>query len=91
MSSFALISFYAILATRMAYAEEDPMKGLEHAETLLRLSETTGQRRYVGLAKTYIGMNRWCLGALDGTDRIMSGTFREERRLMGKAWAEVFR
>jgi hypothetical protein len=57
----------------MAYAEEDPMRGLEHGETLSRISETTGQRRFVELAKHFIGMNRWCLGALAGTDHMITG------------------
>jgi eukaryotic-like serine/threonine-protein kinase len=67
----ASVLFHAILTIRMSYAEDDPMKGLEHGETLSRISETTGQRRFVELAKNFIGMNRWCLGALAGTDRLI--------------------
>jgi eukaryotic-like serine/threonine-protein kinase len=69
----ARVIFHIILALRMSYAEDDPMKGLEHAETLARLSETVGQRRFVELGKNFIGMNRWCLGALEGTDRLLMG------------------
>jgi serine/threonine protein kinase/tetratricopeptide (TPR) repeat protein len=67
----ATVLFHSILAIRMSYAEEDPMKGLAHGETLLRLSEATGQRRFGELAKNFIGMNRWCLGVLAGTDRMI--------------------
>jgi tetratricopeptide (TPR) repeat protein len=67
----ASVLFHAILTIRMAYAEEDPMKGLEHGETLLAISEATGQRRFAELAKNFIGMNRWCLGALAGTERMI--------------------
>jgi hypothetical protein len=69
----ARVIFHVILALRMSYAKDDPMKGLEHAETLARLSETVGQRRFVELGKNFIGMNRWCLGALEGTDRLIMG------------------
>src|SRR6185503_16396840 len=67
----ALTILQAILAVRTTYADEDPMKGLEHAETLLHLAQTTGQRRYIAFAKNLIGMTRWCLGILGGTDRIL--------------------
>ena len=63
--------FYVILTLRMAHAEEDPMKGLEHGETFLHMSEAMGHRRNIELAKNFIGMNRWCLGALAGTDRMI--------------------
>lgn len=67
----ASVLFHSILTIRMSYAEEDPMKGLEHGEALARISETMGQRRFGELAKNFIGMNRWCLGALAGTDRMI--------------------
>ena len=63
--------FYVILAIRMAYAEDAPMTGLEHAETFLHISEAVGHRRNVELAKNFIGMNRWYLGALAGTERMI--------------------
>jgi tetratricopeptide (TPR) repeat protein len=69
----ALALYHAILALRMAYAEEDPLKGLESGAALLRISESTGQRRYLELAKSFIGMNRWFLGALADTDRMFLG------------------
>jgi len=69
----ASVLFHSILALRMSYAKDDPMKGLEHAETLARLAETVGQRRFIELGKNFIGMNRWCLGALEGTDRLIMG------------------
>jgi eukaryotic-like serine/threonine-protein kinase len=62
---------HAIFAVRTGYAEEDPMLGLEHAETLARVSEQTGQRRYIAFGKNLTGMYRWCLGALPGTERII--------------------
>jgi len=63
--------FYVILAIRTAYAEDDPMTGLKHAETFLHTSEAVGHRRNVELAKNFIGMNRWYLGALAGTERMI--------------------
>ncbi|HWO26538.1 MAG TPA: protein kinase [Kofleriaceae bacterium] len=69
--SAALVLFHGILALRMAYAAEDPMQGLEHAKIFGHVSETMGQRRYMEVAKNFIGMNRWCLGALAGTDRMI--------------------
>lgn len=69
----ALALFHSILAIRMSYAEDDPMQGLEHAETFSRLSEAMGQRRFVELAKNFLGMNRWCLGALADTERMIMG------------------
>jgi eukaryotic-like serine/threonine-protein kinase len=67
----ALAIFHCMLTLRIAYAAEDPIKGLEHGETFLHISETIGHRRHVGLAKNFIGMNRWFLGALAGTDRMI--------------------
>jgi tetratricopeptide (TPR) repeat protein len=69
----ALVLCHAIFAIRMSYAEEDPVKGLEHGEALSRLSETVRHRRFVELAKNFVGMNRWCLGALAGTDDMLMG------------------
>jgi tetratricopeptide (TPR) repeat protein len=63
--------FYVILAIRMAHAEDDPMKGLEHGQTFLHMSEAIGHGRNIELAKNFIGMNRWYLGALAGTDRMI--------------------
>jgi len=69
----ALVLFHSILTIRMTYAEEDPMKGLEHGEQLSLLAETMGQRRFVELGKNFVGMNRWCLGALAGTEQLIKG------------------
>ncbi|HWO27050.1 MAG TPA: protein kinase [Kofleriaceae bacterium] len=62
---------HAILTTRKAFADDDPMQGLEHAEALFRSAEAVGQRRFMEYAKTLIGMNRWYLGLLEGTERII--------------------
>jgi tetratricopeptide (TPR) repeat protein len=67
----ATVILHAMITTRMAFAEANPMKGLEHAQTLLHIAESLGQRRYIEYAKNLIGMNRWCLGALEGTDRMI--------------------
>jgi eukaryotic-like serine/threonine-protein kinase len=61
----------SLLTTRTAYAEEEPMRGLEDGLKYLQLSEAVSQRRYVELAKYAIGMNRWYLGVLEGTDRMI--------------------
>src|SRR5262249_49490440 len=58
--------FHAIGALRTAYAEQDPVKGLKHAEAYRDISEATGHRLYREVAKLFIGMNRWYLGALAG-------------------------
>ncbi len=63
--------FDGTLAIRMAYAEEDPMQGLERGEAGSHSIKTMGQRRYAEMGKYLIGMNRWCLGALEGTDRMI--------------------
>jgi len=63
--------YHGNFAIRMAYAEEDPMKGLEHGELFRHISETTGHRRYLENAKIYIGMNRWCLGALADAECVL--------------------
>ncbi len=63
--------FYVVLAIRMSYAEDDPMMGLKHAETYLHISEAAGHRRNVELAQNFIGLNRWYLGALAGTERMI--------------------
>lgn len=62
---------HSFLAYRTAYAEEEPMEGLKHAETSEHISRATGQRRFVEVAKLLIGVNRWYLGALTDTDRMI--------------------
>jgi tetratricopeptide (TPR) repeat protein len=69
----ALAVLHFILTLRLAYSAEDPMQGLERGESLLRVSEAMEYRRNVEFAKTCMGMNRWCLGAFAGTDRMISG------------------
>ena len=69
----ASVLFHSIVTVRMSYAEENPMQGLEHGEVLLRIAGTVGQRRFVELGKTFIATNRWCLGALTDTDRMIMG------------------
>jgi tetratricopeptide (TPR) repeat protein len=69
----ASVLFHSILTIRMSYAEENPMQGLEHGEALSRIAGTMGQRRFVELGKIFIGANRWCLGALTDTDRMIMG------------------
>jgi tetratricopeptide (TPR) repeat protein len=64
--------YHCILGIRMSYADEDPSQGLAHAVTLADISETMGQRRFVDIAKNLIGMNRWCLGVLAGTERLIT-------------------
>jgi tetratricopeptide (TPR) repeat protein len=71
--------FHAARAVRTAYAEEDPMKGLEAGMTLAQISESTGQSRYTELSKNVIGMNRWCLGALPGTERMIMDSALADR------------
>lgn len=83
----ASVLFHAILAVRMSYANEDPMKGLEHGEALSRIAEAVGQRRFVELAKNFIGMNRWCLGALADTEHmIVSVTLSDNDAGLGSSY-----
>ncbi|HWO26548.1 MAG TPA: protein kinase [Kofleriaceae bacterium] len=82
--------FHSFLSLRMAYAEEDPMKGLEHGETVAHISGTTGQRRFAEVAKIFIGMNRWHLGALADTDRmIMDATLSDNEFGLASAYRPV--
>ncbi|HWO26549.1 MAG TPA: protein kinase [Kofleriaceae bacterium] len=67
----AAAQVHGLQAARMAYAEEDPMQGLVHAEAYSRLAQAIGHRRYVEYAKIVIGTNLWCLGAFAGTDRLL--------------------
>ncbi|HWO25345.1 MAG TPA: hypothetical protein VNO30_41680 [Kofleriaceae bacterium] len=67
----AAMVYLSLLTTRTAYAHEEPLRGLEDGIAYLQLSEAVGQRRYVELAKYAIGMNRWYLGAFEGTDRMI--------------------
>lgn len=69
---------HGLRAFRMAQAEDDPMKGLEHGEAFLHITEATGHRRHQELAKIYIGMNRWYLGALAGTDHMLANVTLSE-------------
>jgi tetratricopeptide (TPR) repeat protein len=67
----ATVYFHAVFSARMAYAEEDPLQGLVHSEAKARTSRMMGQRRYVEIAKIFIGIHRWYLGILPGTDRML--------------------
>jgi hypothetical protein len=63
--------WHCMRSLRVASAEDDPRQGLEDGEAFRRISETMGHRRHVGLATSFIGMNRWYLGAFEGTDRMI--------------------
>ena len=85
--SMASVLFHAILAVRMSYADDDPMKGLEHGEALSRIAEAVGQRRFVELAKNFIDMNRWCLDALADTEHmIVSVTLSDNDAGLGSSY-----
>lgn len=65
------VPWHFFLALRVVYANEDPMKGLEHGEAASRYSMGIGHVPNMELAKCIIGMIRWFLGALADTDRMI--------------------
>jgi hypothetical protein len=63
--------FHAVSAFRLAYAEEEPRQGLEHAEAFRRIAEATGHKLFCENAKLYIGMNRGYVGAGAVAERML--------------------
>jgi tetratricopeptide (TPR) repeat protein len=69
----ASVLFHGVVAARIAYAEENPSKAIEHGEALSELAAAMGHVRFSETAKLMAGMNRWYLGVVEGVERMIMG------------------
>ena len=75
-------------ALQSACAREDPWSGLDHATTAAELAGVIRHRRYLALAKLFLSMNLWYLGAHTDAERILNEITLPDEEL---SYAAVYR